>query len=79
MFSALNVIDDGVAGNRLRNVTEPPLASEHVALSALDHSIPTRPTSRTVPVSSKAELTVLLIGRRHVRVQVVKVAANESS
>ena len=38
-----------------------------------------RPTSRTVPVSSNAELTVLLIGRRQVRVQVVKVAANESS
>src|SRR5690606_15743816 len=38
-----------------------------------------RPTSRTVPVISNAELTVPLIGIRHVRVQVVNVAANESS
>jgi hypothetical protein len=75
----LSVIDDGAAGNRLRNVTPPPPATVRVPLKLLVHSIPRRPTSRTVPVTSNAELTVLLIGRRQVRVQVVNVAANESS
>ena len=49
------VMDDGVAGNRLRNVTEPPPATERVAVSGFEYSMPRRPTSCTEPLSSKAE------------------------
>ena len=73
------MIDDGAAGNRERKVTAPPPARVRVALSAFDHSMPTRPTSRTVPESSKAELLVLLIGSVQVLVQVVNVGSKLSS
>src|SRR5690606_41281391 len=78
-FETEKVIDEGVAGNRERNVTAPPPASVRVALSALDHSMPTRPTSRTVPDSSNAELVVVLIGSVQVLVQLVNAAAKLSS
>jgi hypothetical protein len=39
------------------------LCHTRVPLKVLVHSKPRRPTSRTVPAISKAELTVLLIGK----------------
>src|SRR5690606_38778821 len=68
-----SVIEDGVAGKRARKVTALPRAMERVALYVLVPSMPRRPISRTEPVISNPELTVLLMGKRQVRAHVVKV------
>jgi hypothetical protein len=70
-----SVMEDGVVEKRLRKVTEPPPAMVFVAEPLLENSRPRRPTSWMLPDSSSAELVVLPVGSRHVRVQAVNVAA----
>ena len=74
-----NVIDDGDAGKRLRKLVAPPPASVREAVSAFEYSMPSRPTSWTLPVSSNAEFVVLLMGRFHERSHVVNVASLRKS